>query len=112
MPILVMLREHGNLWHLMDTLTELLDDNAPDDWLLATCRELLAQLDQHDSKEESIIYPHSQIDLTADAAPEPAEFLRTGSTPDGWALRGSPVTTPAAPVRSGAGVTAPCRPGC
>lgn len=38
MPILVMLREHGNLWHLMDTLTELLDDNGPDDRLLATCR--------------------------------------------------------------------------
>ena len=53
MPVLVMVREHGTLWQLMDILTDLLDD--PDGaQVLSRCRELLAQLDQHNSKEEPI----------------------------------------------------------
>jgi len=64
--VLVMLREHGTLWHLMDQLTELLLDSkhpaGGDDQLLSTCRELLDQLDEHNSKEEPIIYPHADTD--------------------------------------------------
>lgn len=88
MPVLVMLREHGRLWELMDRLTELvLDSKHPaevDDELASTCRELLAELEQHNSKEEPIIYPHADADLTEEAAAQLAAFLETGSTPDGW----------------------------
>lgn len=88
MPVLVMLREHGRLWELMDQLTELvLDSKHPaevDDELASTCRELLAELEQHNSKEEPIIYPHADADLTEEAAAQLAAFLETGSTPDGW----------------------------
>jgi len=87
MPILVMLREHGVLWGLMDELTELLGDNDPDDvsdHLLSTCRELLARLDQHNNKEEAIIYPHAETDLTEDSAAELADFLKSGSAPTDW----------------------------
>ncbi len=71
----------------MDALIELLGKNDPadiDDELLSTCRELLTQLDQHNSKKEPIIYPHAENDLTEEAANELAEFLHAGSTPDGW----------------------------
>lgn len=71
----------------MDALTELMDDNDPadvGDVLESTCRELLGQLHQHNSKEEPIIYPQAETDLTEDAAADPADFLQTGSTPDGW----------------------------
>lgn len=95
MPVLVMLREHGALWRLMDTLTEILDGTAPvptddqhddpaDDRLLPLCRELLAQLEQHNSKEEPVIYPHADSDLTDDAAAALAAFLRAGSLPSEW----------------------------
>lgn len=88
MPVMVMLREHGTLWQLMDALSELLDESGTgddaNDRLSSTCRELLAQLDQHNSKEEPIIYPHAETDLTEEAAAGLTEFLQTGSTPDGW----------------------------
>lgn len=87
MPILVMVREHGTLWQLMDALTELLVENDPADIadvLESTCRELLAQLDHHNRKEEPIVYPHAETDLADDAAAELADFLQTGTMPDGW----------------------------
>lgn len=85
MPVFVMVREHGALWQAMDALTGLLDgaadDGAP---AVAACRELLAQLDQHNSKEEPIIYPRAETDLSAETAATLTEFLRTGATPEGW----------------------------
>jgi hemerythrin-like domain-containing protein len=87
MPVMVMIREHGALWQLMDALTELLADNDPgdvDDELLSTCRALLDQLDQHNSKEEPIIYPHADADLDEQAAAHLVDFLESGSTPAGW----------------------------
>lgn len=87
MPLLVMVREHGSLWQLMDALTELMDGNDPadvDDVLLSRCHELLVRLNQHNLKEEPVIYPHSETDLSAEAIAELADFLRTGSRPEGW----------------------------
>ncbi|WP_284255568.1 hemerythrin domain-containing protein [Pseudolysinimonas kribbensis] len=87
MPVMVMIREHGALWQLMDALTELLDENDPadvDDELLSTCRALLDQLDQHNSKEEPIIYPHADADLDEQAAAHLVDFLESGRTPAGW----------------------------
>ena len=87
MPIMVMLREHGTLWQLMDALTaRVAGDGAADAGaaLRSVCEELLARLAQHNVKEEPVVYPHAEVDLDDDAAAELSEFLRTGSTPDGW----------------------------
>lgn len=87
MPVMVMLREHGSLWRLMDSMTEMLvqgDPGAFDDRLRSGCQELLAQLEQHNRKEEPIIYPSADSDLSEEASAELAEFLRSGSLPDGW----------------------------
>lgn len=84
MPVMVMLREHGTLWRLMDSVAALLAADSSAAELQLGCRELLAELDRHNSKEEPIIYPHADSDLTGAATAELAEFLRTGSMPDGW----------------------------
>lgn len=85
MPLLVMTREHGELWRSMDALEELVGtvDSGPGP-VLAACRELLAGLDQHNSKEEPIIYPHAATDLSAEETAVLAGFIETGTIPSGW----------------------------
>jgi hemerythrin-like domain-containing protein len=87
MPLMVMLREHGELWKQMDAVAALLDDSALGSGsaeIVAGCRELLAMLDQHNTKEEPIIYPHADADLPTETVAELRAFLETGTTPDGW----------------------------
>src|SRR5690606_28001461 len=50
MPILVMLREHGDLWRSMDALESLIADGAARDTVTEACRELLGKLDKHNLK--------------------------------------------------------------
>lgn len=87
MPIFVMLREHGELWRTMGALTDLVVDGADSEQLRATCRQLLGQLEQHNSKEEPILYPHADTDIPAQVSAELARFIETGRTPDGWVCR-------------------------
>nr|WP_274635836.1 hemerythrin domain-containing protein [Microbacterium bovistercoris] len=83
MPILVMEREHGELWRQMDSLEDLLTDAAADAAQQAS-RELLALLDSHNSKEEPIVYPRADADLSAEQREQLARFLDAGTIPDGW----------------------------
>lgn len=84
MPIFVMIREHGELWNTMNHLETQLDSNTNTDQLTNTCRELLAKLDNHNTKEEPIIYPHADTGLDEDTAKKLAHFLNSGDMPDGW----------------------------
>jgi hypothetical protein len=84
MPIFVMLREHGGLWNTMDALEARLGEAATDDSVVNACRDLLALLDAHNSKEEPIIYTQADGILSAEASNELREFLADGRTPDGW----------------------------
>lgn len=99
MPIMVMVREHGELWRAMDDLDDELTgppaeaagpvDRDRRDRILAGCRELLALLDRHNSKEEPIIYPRSESDLSAAERDRLAGLLRGGHTPDSWTCQGA-----------------------
>ena len=87
MPIFVMLREHGELWNTLDAVDALLEKDTNPEATLNACRELLAQLAQlaqHNSKEEPIIYPQADTVLTAEASTELSAFLADGRMPDGW----------------------------
>ncbi|HEU0191764.1 MAG TPA: hemerythrin domain-containing protein [Mycobacterium sp.] len=84
MPLFVMMREHGEIWRTMDTLTEALAGDGDADRLRAGCKELLKQLEAHNMKEEPVIYPHADTDLTAEQAAELDDFIKTGLTPDSW----------------------------
>lgn len=84
MPIMVMIREHGEMWHLMEALDAGLADAAAPDELGQTCRQLMELLERHNSKEEPVIYPHADADMPPQADTKVRKFLDGGTTPDGW----------------------------
>lgn len=84
MPILVMLKEHGQIWGEMDALDALLEapDTAPQ--LLAQgCQTLLEQLERHNEKEEPIIYAHAASALGVEETAQLQGYIATGSMPAG-----------------------------
>jgi len=89
MPILVMLREHGDLWRSMDALDALIVEATDRATVVAACRDLLAKLDKHNMKEEPIIYPRADEGLTPEAAEELATFIEAGRMPEGWVCEGA-----------------------
>jgi len=96
MPIFVMLREHGELWRTLDVLADLLVDGANSEQLRDTCRQLLGHLEQHNSKEEPVIYPRADTDLPSQVSAELARFIETGRRPDGWVCQQAGPFNPAA----------------
>jgi hemerythrin-like domain-containing protein len=82
--IFAMLREHGELWDTMASIDGLLAEQAADDAVLSACKELLAQLDKHNTIEEPVIYPHADEVLTAEASGELKAFLDAGQMPEDW----------------------------
>lgn len=81
MPLFVMLREHGELWRAMDEVDAAVSVGGDAD---AKCRDLLVLLDEHNRKEEPIIYPRADADLDEGVRTELADFLESGTYPDGW----------------------------
>lgn len=88
-PIFVMLREHGELWRTMETIDRELGEETDSDAVEGRCKWLLAQLAQHNSKEEPILYPHADSVLDAPAGEQLRAFLDSGSLPDGWVCSGA-----------------------
>ena len=89
-PVMVMLREHGELWGTMDMLESALRESPDADGVQDTCTELLGQLASHNSKEEPIIYPQADRVLTKDASAELRTFLDSGQMPEGWVCERAP----------------------
>jgi iron-sulfur cluster repair protein YtfE (RIC family) len=84
MALFVMLREHGELWRSMDAIEASLDSAADAASLRSACQELLALLDSHNQKEEPVVYPRADADLSDEARAQLAEFLDAGTFPEGW----------------------------
>lgn len=84
MPVFVMMREHGQLWRTMDALTDLLTGEADSSRLEASCGMLLDQLQQHNAKEEPIIYLRVDSDLPEQTRVELTRFFDAGRAPEGW----------------------------
>lgn len=79
-PILVILREHAQIWSTLDDL-----EAAPGtDAGLGLCRQLAARLSHHNLKEERVLYPQADHALTPEAAHRLRAFLESGSMPAGW----------------------------
>jgi hemerythrin-like domain-containing protein len=83
-PVMVMLREHGELWHGLDALSRMLGEAQSSDRASSACRAMLAQLAAHNAKEEPIVYPQAEQVLSPDATAELQEFIRSGELPPGW----------------------------
>lgn len=84
MPVIVMCREHGDIWRTMDRIEALLDAGADPQELDGQCVQLLALLAEHNAKEEPIIYPMADSALSVAECDDITRFIATGSTPDGW----------------------------
>lgn len=84
MPVLVMLREHGELWRTMDSIDRDLAQEPADPQIQGLCKLMLALLERHNSKEEPILYPHADGVLGEPASAELRSFLEQGRMPEGW----------------------------
>lgn len=87
--LFVMVREHGQMWRLMDQVEAQLGAGADDPALLDTCQHLIGELKAHNPKEEQIIYPQADAVLTAESSGDLAAFIATGTMPDGWVCQGA-----------------------
>lgn len=94
-PIFVMLREHGQLWRQLDSLDHLLKSMTVSGFntepsietLRSACLDLLSLLNNHNSKEEPIIYTQADGILDAQLSQELHDFLARGTMPDGWVCK-------------------------
>lgn len=89
MAVMVMLREHGEIWRQMDELEAKLarpdaDEEPVRSELIAGCNKMLELLEQHNLKEEPVIYPHVDADLDWVAQAQLRELLAEGVLPEGW----------------------------
>jgi hemerythrin-like domain-containing protein len=84
MPIMVMLREHGELWRTLDQIDADLGHDPTGASAGEHCQHLLDQLAAHNQKEEPIIYPQADSVLSAEASSELRAFLDDGHLPDQW----------------------------
>lgn len=84
-PVLVMLREHGEMWDVLDGIDRLLaQDEADVPALRAECARLVQQLEAHNLKEEQILYPAADTTLAPEDLERVSTSLVDGDLPDGW----------------------------
>jgi regulator of cell morphogenesis and NO signaling len=83
-PVIVMLREHGQIWRSLDALESDVANGTVGAATLGVCRQLAVQLLHHNLKEEKILYPQADRVLTASASTELTSFLEFGRLPEGW----------------------------
>jgi len=83
-PVLVMLREHGEIWRRLDALEAEVGPGTVADTAQARCRELLGHLASHNAKEEPIIYPQGDAVLDEGAKRHLLDFIDDGRMPPGW----------------------------
>lgn len=83
-PVFVMLREHAQMWLILDALERDLECGIASDAALARCNQLTIQLQQHNLKEERILYPQADDVLTGSASEQLRTFLDSGELPEGW----------------------------
>jgi iron-sulfur cluster repair protein YtfE (RIC family) len=79
-PVFVMLREHGEMWRLLDRMDATDEPGALGDM----CAELVPTLEAHNGKEEPILYPQVDGVLDDDLSAVLREFLEAGEMPAGW----------------------------
>ena len=81
--VLVMLREHGEIWRTLDALSAT-DHQSDADGARERCQHLLQQLGTHNAKEEPIVYPQGDAVLTEQAKRDLRAFMHSGRMPLGW----------------------------
>lgn len=83
--VLAMLREHGQLWDVLDRLEREIVTDRNGKTALAFCNQLVVMLSPHHLREEKIIYAQADDLLTKPAEVRLRGFLAYARLPEGWA---------------------------
>ena len=86
-PVMVMVREHGLMWPMLDHLDRLVSEGYFD-VAAQLCRNLLEQLNSHNAKEEMILYPQAEEMLSPGDLDELTGLLTTAELPADWVCGG------------------------
>ena len=82
--VLVMLREHGEMWDVLDLLEREIVTASRGETALTLCRQLVDMLAPHHVKEEEILYAAADDLLTRPAEVRLRGFLAYARLPEGW----------------------------
>lgn len=80
-PVSVMLREHAQIWTTLDELEAELQLGSGS--VRELCEELVAQLENHNLKEETVLYPRAD-DALLPEADQLRTHLDSAELPEGW----------------------------
>jgi DUF438 domain-containing protein len=83
-PVLVMEREHGEIWRTLDAVNLEVGSGTAADSVPDRCRQLLHELEVHNGKEEPIIYPQADALLTDSEKDAVRDFVHSGTMPADW----------------------------
>jgi hemerythrin-like domain-containing protein len=83
-PAFVMLREHGQIWQLLDALQR---EPAGAEGSGTLCRQLAVLLLHHNLKEEKVLYPEADALLAEPVAARLGEYIASRQLPVGWTCR-------------------------
>jgi regulator of cell morphogenesis and NO signaling len=92
--MLILIREHGQIWDALDKIETMLADPAvPLEHTMSAWRDFEFILAEHNRKEESLAYPAGDDLLPGELAVRAAERLLSGERPPDWACAMSQVRT-------------------
>lgn len=83
-PVLVMLREHGQIWTVLDEIDAHLDDASDPAELRRLCEMLTGMLGAHNDKEEAILYRAAVEVLDPVVQEQISNAMVDDTLPDGW----------------------------
>lgn len=86
-PVFVMLREHAEIWATLEALEREVAAGVPTSEATALCLQLTGQLQDHNVKEERVLYPQADHVLAPAATEQLRAFLDAGALPEGWVCR-------------------------
>lgn len=84
MPVMVMHREHAEMWPVLDAIDAEISDGADRSRLSALSKQLADLLNNHNPKEEAILYPQTDGVLDGEDAVQVHGLLDTHAFPEGW----------------------------
>lgn len=84
MPVLVMKREHAQMWPLIDRLASACDSGSSPETLQAPCRELMRLLQNHNVKEEQVLYTAADRLEAGRTDGSLTTALEAGRMPEHW----------------------------
>ena len=83
-PIMVMLREHGEIWDLLDQIQAGIEAEESPGQVYEVWQHLEHVLREHNLKEERILYPAGDDILDEEQSDDILSTLAEAEMPDGW----------------------------